>query len=78
MTGSGIDLYPGLRSSMLTAVHGEVPKILAKILQGISSRGDFPATRFRGQKISPHESRSRAGIKGPGRGVGMFVKDGLE
>jgi hypothetical protein len=47
MTGSGIDLYPGLRSSMLTAVHGAVPKILAKILQEISPQQDFAARRFR-------------------------------
>jgi hypothetical protein len=70
MTGSDIDLYPGLLRSMLTAVHVAMPRILSNTLSNVS------ATIL--QKISARKSRSRAGIKGAGRGVGMFVKGRLE
>jgi hypothetical protein len=70
MTGSDIDLYPGLLRSMLTAVHVAMPGILSNTLSNVS------ATIL--HKISARKSRSRAGIKGAGRGVGMIVKGGLE
>jgi hypothetical protein len=38
MIGSDIDLWPGLRGSMLTAVHAVVPRILANIPLKISPR----------------------------------------